>query len=51
MSILVAVLTIGLYCFCIVQRRPRSSMATCCWPAARFVVVDGMHGVGGGANN
>ncbi|KAE8879889.1 hypothetical protein PF003_g36043 [Phytophthora fragariae] len=42
---LVAVLTIVLHCFCVLQRRrgwwrrPRSSMASCGWPVARFVVV------------
>ncbi|KAE8879954.1 hypothetical protein PF001_g33435 [Phytophthora fragariae] len=42
---LVAVLTIVLHCFCVRQRRrgwwrrPRSRMASCGWPAARFVVV------------
>ncbi|KAE8909492.1 hypothetical protein PF007_g21350 [Phytophthora fragariae] len=38
---LLAVLTIDLYCFCVLQRRP----------AARFVLVGGLHGVGGGAND
>ncbi|KAE9157395.1 hypothetical protein PF004_g32242 [Phytophthora fragariae] len=32
-------------------RRPISSMASCGWPAARFVVVGGVHGVGGVAND
>ncbi|KAE9268681.1 hypothetical protein PR003_g31363 [Phytophthora rubi] len=32
-------------------RRPISSMASCGWPAARFVGVGGVHGVGGGAND
>ncbi|KAE8897975.1 hypothetical protein PF003_g17778 [Phytophthora fragariae] len=42
---LVASLTMDLYCLCMLQRRrgwwrrPRSSMASCGWPAARFVVV------------
>ncbi|KAE8914152.1 hypothetical protein PF010_g4718 [Phytophthora fragariae] len=54
---LVALLTIDLYCFCMLQRRrgwwrrPSSSMASCGWPAARFVLVGGVHGVGGGAND
>ncbi|KAE8895893.1 hypothetical protein PF003_g20425 [Phytophthora fragariae] len=53
---LVASLTIDLYCLCMLQRRrgwwrrPSSSMASCGWPAARFVVVGGVHGVGGVAN-
>ncbi|KAE9060392.1 hypothetical protein PF010_g30236 [Phytophthora fragariae] len=54
---LVAVLTIVLHWFCVLQqrrgwwRRPSSSMASCGWPAARFVVVGGVHGVGGVAND
>ncbi|KAE9289580.1 hypothetical protein PF001_g19969 [Phytophthora fragariae] len=54
---LVALLTIDLYCFCMLQRRrgwwrrPSSGMASCGWPAARFVLVGGGHGVGGGAND
>ncbi|KAE8901578.1 hypothetical protein PF003_g14436 [Phytophthora fragariae] len=55
---LVASLTMDLYCFCMLQRRrrgwwrrPSSSMARCGWPAARFVVVGGVHGVGGVAND
>ncbi|KAE9286136.1 hypothetical protein PF008_g26738 [Phytophthora fragariae] len=50
---LVAVLTIVLHWFCVLQqrrgwwRRASSSMASCGHRAARFVVVDGVHGVGG----
>ncbi|KAE8972214.1 hypothetical protein PF005_g24674 [Phytophthora fragariae] len=31
-------------------RRPSSSVVSCGWPAARFVLVAGVGGVGGGAN-
>ncbi|KAE8880795.1 hypothetical protein PF007_g28475 [Phytophthora fragariae] len=31
-------------------RRPSSSMASCGWPAARFVAVGGVHGGFGGSN-
>ncbi|KAE9258956.1 hypothetical protein PF001_g33188 [Phytophthora fragariae] len=54
---LVASLTIVLHWFCVLQqrrgwwRRASLSMARCGWPAARFVVVGGVHGVGGGADD
>ncbi|KAE8910995.1 hypothetical protein PF006_g27633 [Phytophthora fragariae] len=54
---LVTVLTIDLYWFCMLQRRrgrwrrPSSSMASCGWPAARFVLIAGVGGVGDGAND
>ncbi|KAE8879890.1 hypothetical protein PF003_g36027 [Phytophthora fragariae] len=54
---LVASLTIASSCLCVLQRRrgwwrrPCSRMASCGSPAARFVAVGGMHGVGGGAND
>nr|KAE8935529.1 hypothetical protein PF009_g14515 [Phytophthora fragariae] len=53
---LVAVLTVVLHWLCMLQRRrgwwrrPSSSMASCGWPAARFVAVGGVHGGFGGAN-